>query len=59
LKANPIKCEFGMTNVQRLTPKGILFGVNKLKAVKDTEVPENVKEVRQFTGSCNFFKKPH
>jgi hypothetical protein len=40
----------------RLTPEGILPGVDKLKAVKDTEVSKNNKEVRQFTGIFNFFR---
>jgi hypothetical protein len=47
LKAKLPKCEFGDTNVQylgfRLTPEGILPRGNKLKAVKNTEVPKNVK----------------
>jgi hypothetical protein len=59
LKAKLPKCEFGATNVHylgfRLTPGGILPGMDKLKAVKNAEVPSNVKEVRQFTGLCNFF----
>ena len=54
LKANLPKCEFGATNVHylgfRLTPEGILPGLNKLNTVRDAEVPRNVKEVRQFTG---------
>jgi hypothetical protein len=40
----------------RLTPEGILPGVDKLKAVKDTEVSKSNKEARQFTGLCNFFR---
>jgi hypothetical protein len=60
LKANLKKCEFGSTNVSylgyRLTPLGILPGSDKLKAVRDSEPPKNVHEVRQFMGLCNFFR---
>jgi hypothetical protein len=59
LKAKLPKCEFRATNVQyldfRLTPGGILPGVDKLKAVKK-ETPKTIKELRQFTGLCNFFR---
>jgi hypothetical protein len=57
LNAKLPKCEFGTTNVHylgfRLTPGGILAGTDKLKAVKNAEVPKNIKEVRQFTGLCS------
>ena len=60
LKAKLPKCEFGAKNVQylgfRLTPESFLPGVDKLKAVKNTEIPNSIKEVRQFTGLCNFFR---
>jgi hypothetical protein len=54
------KCYFGSQNVSylgfRLTPKGIIPGADKLKAVGQTKPPANVKEVRQFLGLCNFFR---
>jgi hypothetical protein len=60
LKAKLPKCEFRATNLQylgfRLTPEGILLGVDKLKAVKNIETPKTIKEVRRFTGLCNFFR---
>jgi hypothetical protein len=60
LKAKLPKCKFGATNVQylgfRLSPEGILPRVNKLEALKDTEVPKIVKDMRQFTGLCNVFR---
>jgi hypothetical protein len=60
LKVKFPTCELGATNVQylcfRLTLNGILPGVDELKALKYTAVPKNVKEVRQFTGLCNFFR---
>ena len=60
LKVNLSKCEFGATNVNylgyRLTPEGILPGLDKLKAVRDSKMPTNVQEIRQFMGLCNFFR---
>jgi hypothetical protein len=40
----------------RLTKEGIFPGTDKLKAVKDAKPPENVKQIRQFLGLCNFFR---
>ena len=60
LKVNLAKCEFGATNVNylgyRLTPNGILPGLDKLKAVRDSKRPTTVQEIRQFMGLCNFFR---
>ena len=60
LKINLAKCEFGATNVSylgyRLTPEGILPGLDKLKAVRDSKMPTTVQEIRQFMGLCNFFR---
>ena len=60
LKVNLKKCEFGADNVSylgyRLTPEGILPGSDKLKAVRDSEPPKTVHQVRQFMGLCNFFR---
>ena len=59
-KVNLKKCEFGADNVSylgyRLTPEGILPGSDKLKAVRDSEPPKTVHQVRQFMGLCNFFR---
>ena len=60
LKVNLKKCQFGSDNVHylgyRLTPRGILPGVDKLQAVRDAPPPRNVHQVRQFLGLCNFFR---
>ncbi|MDP2789023.1 MAG: reverse transcriptase family protein, partial [bacterium] len=60
LKVNLKKCNFGSNNVSylgfRLTPAGILPGVDKLQAVRDAlPPPRNVHQVRQILGLCNFF----
>jgi len=60
LKLNPEKCEFGAVNVSylgfRLTPKGILPGLDKLKAVKEMQPPITITQIRQFLGLCNYFR---
>ena len=60
LKVNLRKCTFGSSNVSylgfRLTPEGILPGLDKLQAVRDAKPPTNVHQVRQFLGLCNFFR---
>ena len=60
LKANLKKCEFGATNVSylgfRLTPDGILPGIDKLKVIREAKPPTTVTEIRQFLGLCNFFR---
>ncbi len=59
IKINLQKCFFGSKEVSYLgfwlTEQGILPGTDKLKAVKNTPLPSNVHEVRQFLGLCNFF----
>ena len=60
VKINLQKCEFGSKNVAylgfRLTEKGVKPGVDKLKAVEQTNPPSTVHEIRQFLGLCNFFR---
>ncbi len=60
VKINLPKCEFGSDDVAylgfRLTKDGIKPGTDKLKAVRDTQPPSSVSEIRQFLGLCNFFR---
>ena len=60
LKLNPLKCHLGTPNVDylgfRLTPQGILPGVDKLKCVRDAPPPSNVTQIKQFLGLANFFR---
>jgi hypothetical protein len=59
LKINLEKCVFGKKGVIylgfTLMPEGIKPGKNKLKAIKDTKLPTDIKMIRSFTGLCNFF----
>ena len=60
LKLNPLKCHFGTPTVDylgfRLTPDGILPGIDKLKCVRDAPPPSTVKQIKQFLGLANFFR---
>ncbi len=59
LRVNLKKCIFGSSKTSylgfRLSKVGIFPGTDKLKAVRDAQPPENVKQIRQFLGLCNFF----
>ena len=59
VKINLSKCFFRSKNVAylgfRLTEEGVKPGSDKLKAIEKTSPPENVHEVRQLLGLCNFF----
>jgi hypothetical protein len=60
LRVNLKKCIFGSSETSylgfRLSKEGIFPGADKLKAVKEALPPENVKQIRQFLGLCNFFQ---
>ena len=61
LKLNLSKCQFGQTEVTylgfRLTPKGILPGFDKTKAIRDFPQPSTVREVRAFVGLTSYFRQ--
>jgi hypothetical protein len=60
LKINLQKSFFEAVEVSylgfRLTPQGITPGNDKLKAMAEARPPNDVHEVRQFLGLCNFFR---
>ena len=60
LKINLDKCVFGNKEVAylgfTLTPKGILPGRDKIKALHEYEPPKSLRQVRGFIGLCNFFR---
>jgi hypothetical protein len=60
LKINLDKCLFGDKKVSyvgfTLTPDGIKPAEAKLKAIKSTTPPGDVKAIRSFMGLCNFFR---
>jgi len=60
LKINLGKCVIGAKEVQylghTLTGEGVKPGHDKAAAVKNAHPPRNVKQVRSFTGLCNYFR---
>lgn len=60
LKGNVAKCAFGARETTYLgfclTKEGIIPVAEKLRAVKESEHPQLIKQVRQFLGLCNFFR---
>jgi hypothetical protein len=60
LRVNLKKCVFGSSETSYLgfwlSKEGIFPGADKLKADKEALPPENVKQIRQFLGLCNFFR---
>ena len=60
LKLNLKKCSFGSTSVSylgyRLTPQGIVPGLDKLQAIERAPAPTSVSQIRAFLGLCNFFR---
>lgn len=59
IKLNLEKCFFGSNSVSYLgfclTPKGILPGLDKLKAIKEAGPPATLSQVRSFLGLCNYY----
>ena len=60
LKLNPLKCHLGTQTVDylgfRLTPQGILPGIDKLKCVREAPPPSSITQIKQFLGLANFFR---
>lgn len=61
LQADINKCEF---NVEKTRYLGFIIGTNglsvdpeKITAIKNWNVPKNVKEVQSFLGFCNFYRR--
>jgi hypothetical protein len=61
LKINLKKCFFGRKEVPYLghilTKDGIKPAMDKVKAVKDFPEPQSVRQVREFIGLTNYFRK--
>ena len=59
LKMNAKKCSFGQEEVPylgfTLTKDSILPGKEKTQAIEECKPPRAVKQVREFTGLCNYF----
>jgi len=61
LRVNPDKCEFHKQEViflgYKISREGISMDPAKCEAVQSWKEPENVKEVLEFNGFCNFYRK--
>ena len=61
LKLNPSKCHFVQKEVQYLghiiTPLGLKLNPERVAAVQDFPVPQNVKQVRQFVGLASYYRR--
>ena len=61
LKLNPEKCDLCLSEVNYLgitvSEKGISINPKKLTVVQNYPVPKNTKQVRQFLGFVNFYRK--
>ena len=58
---NPTKCQFGKSEVEFLGHKISANGIeplpNKVQAIKDFPTPKNMKQLRQFLGMVNFYRR--
>lgn len=61
LKLNIKKCSFLKSSVlflgHEISSEGIRPGDQKIRAVFDFKIPENLHELRQFLGLCSYFRK--
>ena len=57
----PNKCEFSTTRTEFLgfiiTPDGVSMAQNKVSAIIDWPLPTKVKELQQFLGFANFYRR--
>jgi Reverse transcriptase (RNA-dependent DNA polymerase) len=56
IRVNLKKCVFGSSETSYLRLRLTKEGTDKLKAVKEAQPPDNVKQICQFLGLCNFFR---
>lgn len=61
LKLKKTKCEYFTDRIDflgmRVTPKGLQPSPEKVEAIRTFPRPKSVKNVRAFTGLCQYFKK--
>ena len=60
LRLNIAKCQFGQEEVPylgfRITKTGVLPGIDKTSAILNASPPTSIRQVREFTGLCNYFR---
>ncbi|SGY86371.1 BQ5605_C009g05813 [Microbotryum silenes-dioicae] len=61
LYCNPKKCEFNRTSTEYLgfiiSPSGVSMSQDKVKAITSWPTPTSLKELQQFLGFCNFYRR--
>ena len=61
LKLKLSKCRFAVQRVKclghLLTPEGVLPNPEKVEVIRNYPQPKNVKQVRQFLGLCNYYRR--
>jgi hypothetical protein len=61
LKLKPSKCHLMQEEVlflgHVLSKDGVVTDPNKIKAVQDWSVPQNLREVRSFIGLCSYYRR--
>ena len=61
LKIKGSKCHFAKTTAEylgfKLTPEGILPGMDKTQCIREAKIPTAITHVRQFLGLCDFFRR--
>jgi len=60
LRLNPTKCAFGVIELDYLgfnIREGQLRPVQKMAVIEDYPVPNNVREVRRFSGLTGYFSR--
>ena len=60
LRLNLNKCLFAQSEVPylgfRITSRGILPGIEKTSAILKASPPSTIRQIREFTGLCNYFR---
>ena len=61
MKLKPSKCKFVQQEVMYsghvITPAGLKPNTDRVAAVKDYPVPQNIKELRQFLGLASYHRR--
>ncbi|SGY78585.1 BQ5605_C008g04896 [Microbotryum silenes-dioicae] len=61
LYCNPKKCEFNRASTEYLgfiiSPSGVSMSQDKVKAITSWPTPTSLKELQQFLGFCNFYRR--
>ena len=61
VKINPLKCKFGMEEVEyvghKITPDGLTFSAEKISEVNDFERPTSQGGLKSFLGMAGYFRE--